>query len=411
METHIQREQLKRFFDVVTATFTMILLLPVIAIIALVIKLEGRGPILYRQERLGRGRKPFQIYKFRTMTVDAEQGSGPVWASDRDPRATSVGRVLRATHLDEIPQLWNVLRGEMSLVGPRPERSHFVALLEPLVPHYADRFAARPGITGLSQIRSGYDQSIRTVRRKIRYDRFYTRRACLLFDVWLMIRTVGHVLNVNIGSGQASRRFGRSRSRWWIPELLAFGPRPRRLAGILAVGAIAAASASSSASSIQASPGSPHPRGGTDRPDPRESPPATGRTEFPWPGGAARLYASVGLDPVLVLSEDPHTTPSDPKLRGRKGGWDFDDPFDSRLRPGQGKERDKEKGKGREKKDLWSVIEEPKDSWPVIEEPKLGGEPVEAAAATQVPEPPSILLLVAGGVAWLCRRRLSALRE
>jgi hypothetical protein len=117
------------------------------------------------------------------------------------------------------------------------------------------------------------------------------------------------------------------------------------------------------------------------------------------------------LDPVLVLSEDPHTTPSDPKLRGRKGGWDFDDPFDSRLRPGQGKERDKEKGKGREKKDLWSVIEEPKDSWPVIEEPKLGGEPVEAAAATQVPEPPSILLLVAGGVAWLCRRRLSALRE
>src|SRR6185503_7934168 len=246
-----------------------------------------------------------------------------------------------------------VVRGEMSLVGPRPERGHFVAQFEPLVPRYADRFAACPGITGLSQIRSGYDQSIRTVRRKIRYDRFYTRRACLLLDVWLLSRTVGHVLH--IGSGQASsRRFGRSDSRWRIPVLFPFGARARRLAGFLAFGAFAAASASSSASSsssFQASPGSPHPRGGTDRPDPRESPPATGRTEFPWPGGAARLYASVGLDPVLVLSEDPHTTPSDPKLRGRKGGWDFDDPFDSRLRPGQGKERDKEKGKGREKKD------------------------------------------------------------
>jgi len=250
-----QRELLKRVFDLVAASAMTLALLPVACLIALVIKAERRGPVFFRQERLGRGRRPFQILKFRTMDVDAERRTGPVWALERDPRATPVGRFLRASHLDELPQLWNVLRGEMSLVGPRPERGHFVAQFESLIPFYGERFAARPGITGLSQIRSGYDQSIRTVRRKVRYDRFYIRRACFLFDLWLLVGTAGHVM------------------------------------------------AATASSSIQASPGSPLPQNGSGAASPPTTPQAATRTVFPWPGGAAAL-ASAGLDSELVLSAE-----------------------------------------------------------------------------------------------------------
>jgi hypothetical protein len=127
-----------------------------------------------------------------TMRRDAERESGPVWSSADDPRVTTIGRLLRRTHLDELPQLWNILRGEMSLVGPRPERAHFVAQFESVVPGYAERFGGLPGITGLSQIRSGYDESLRTVQRKIRYDRLYLRRACVGLDLKILLATVAH---------------------------------------------------------------------------------------------------------------------------------------------------------------------------------------------------------------------------
>ena len=273
--TQSPRELLKRVFDVTTATASMLVLLPVACCIALVIKMERRGPVLFRQERLGRYRRPFQILKFRTMDVDAERRTGPVWASERDPRATPVGRFLRASHLDEIPQLWNVLRGEMSLVGPRPERSHFVAQFESVVPFYGERFAARPGITGLSQIRSGYDQSIHTVRRKVRYDRFYIRRTCFLLDIWLLLGTAGHVMT-------------------------------------------AAAS-----TSIQASPGSPLPRDGSGPASSPTTPQAAARIAFPWPGGAAAL-GSAGLDSELVLSAENRPDGGEILGHGSPVGWDSD---------------------------------------------------------------------------------------
>ena len=200
-------ESLKRPFDLVVATALALVLLPVAALVALVVMLERRGPVLFRQERLGRDRGLFQILKFRSMEHDAERATGPVWATPRDPRITPVGRFLRASHLDELPQLWNVLRGEMSLVGPRPERGHFVAQLESVVPGYAERFAARPGITGLSQIRSGYDESLRTVRRKTRYDRFYIRRSCVHLDLWLLMGTLGH-LSLATGAACGRREHG-----------------------------------------------------------------------------------------------------------------------------------------------------------------------------------------------------------
>lgn len=283
------REQLKRIFDMVVASATAFALVPIAGLIAVFIKLEDRGPVLFRQERLGRNRKPFQIFKFRTMVVDAERGTGPVWAVDRDPRATRVGRLLRASHLDELPQLWNVVRGEMSLVGPRPERSHFVAQLEPLVPNYGERFAARPGITGLSQLRSGYDLSIRTVRRKIRYDRFYLRRACFLLDLRLLMGTVGHLC-----------------------------ARTRRLAAVVAAGVLVVGSAPR----LQASPGSPSPDG-SGRANPPETPPAAARTAFPRPGGAA-LLGSVGLDSELVLSADYQPAGKESQASGSNGSWDPD---------------------------------------------------------------------------------------
>src|SRR5258705_152967 len=137
-----------------------------------------------------RSRRPFRMYKFRTMVADAERGTGPVWATDGDPRITRLGAILRSTHLDEVPQFLNVLRGEMSIVGPRPERPALVERLAASIPGYEDRCAVLPGITGLAQVRSGYDRSIGTVRRKLRYDRYYIRRrGCLSMDLRIMTAT------------------------------------------------------------------------------------------------------------------------------------------------------------------------------------------------------------------------------
>lgn len=187
--TLVHRVQLKRAFDVVFAFAGLLTVLPLLVVIAIAVWAGDRGPVFFAQERIGRYRRPFRIYKFRTMILNAERSTGPTWSWTGDPRVTPVGRILRATHLDEFPQLWNVLRGEMSFVGPRPERAVFVEQLERVIPGYINRLAIRPGITGLSQLRSGYDDSVRSVRRKIRYDLLYVRRGCTLLDTMIIMDT------------------------------------------------------------------------------------------------------------------------------------------------------------------------------------------------------------------------------
>ncbi|HEX5445018.1 MAG TPA: sugar transferase [Pirellulales bacterium] len=162
---------------------------PLLAAAALAVKLEGGGPVLYRQTRVGRDGQRFVMYKLRTMAVDAETGTGPVWALRRDPRVTPLGRVLRRLHLDEFPQLFNVVKGEMALVGPRPERPEFVERLAGELPGYLDRLAVRPGITGLAQLNLPPDNTLDDVRRKLVLDLEYVARGSLLLDLRILLAT------------------------------------------------------------------------------------------------------------------------------------------------------------------------------------------------------------------------------
>lgn len=164
--------------------------LPVMAIIALAILVSDGRPVFYRQSRVGREGRPFRIWKFRTMRRDAEQQTGPVWSCKADDRVTPLGRWLRLSHADELPQIINVLSGEMSLVGPRPERPEFVRQLAREVPNYTQRLQVRPGITGLAQLVLGYDQCVADVRRKVALDLQYIRTASLARDVGLLFRTL-----------------------------------------------------------------------------------------------------------------------------------------------------------------------------------------------------------------------------
>ena len=185
----------KRPFDLGVIAAAVLVLLPVwvmlCAAIAAAIRLEGRGPVLYRQERLGRGGRVFRILKFRTMIDGAEERTGPVWAAWRDGRTTRVGRVLRPLHLDELPQIVNVLRGEMSLVGPRPERPELARRIERTVPGYAERLRVRPGIMGLAQAVGHYHSR---PRRKLRYDRLYILRMSPWLDIRVCLLCVRKVL-------------------------------------------------------------------------------------------------------------------------------------------------------------------------------------------------------------------------
>jgi exopolysaccharide biosynthesis polyprenyl glycosylphosphotransferase len=177
-------EFLMRGMDIMGSVLILLVSFPVMVLISILIKLLSPGPILYRQERVGKDGKVFTLYKFRTMVKDAEKAVGPVWASKDDPRVTKVGKLLRITRLDELPQLFNVLRGDMSLVGPRPERPHFVKLHRAL---RELRLAVRPGITGLAQIRSFYDLK---PRHKVKYDYLYIQRRSLLLNLYILARTV-----------------------------------------------------------------------------------------------------------------------------------------------------------------------------------------------------------------------------
>jgi lipopolysaccharide/colanic/teichoic acid biosynthesis glycosyltransferase len=191
---------LKRGFDIAVALAALLLTLPLWPLIALAVRLDSPGPVIFRQRRVGRiaadRTELFEMLKFRSMRQDAEARSGAVWATKGDPRVTAVGRFLRKTRLDEIPQLINVLRGEMSIVGPRPERPGFYGRLDAAVPFFADRTAGlRPGITGLAQVHQGYDATIEDVRRKVAWDHAYALRCGSLggwigTDVAVALRTL-----------------------------------------------------------------------------------------------------------------------------------------------------------------------------------------------------------------------------
>jgi exopolysaccharide biosynthesis polyprenyl glycosylphosphotransferase len=186
-------ESAKRLIDVLASAITLVLGAPLWLAIAVVVKLESRGPVLYRQERVGRDGERFHIIKFRSMRVDAEK-QGPQWAHKQDPRITRVGYWLRRLHLDEFPQLWNVLLGHMSLVGPRPERPVFVEQLAKEIPLYLRRLKVRPGITGWAQVKHKYDESIDDVKKKVQYDLFYIENMSLRMDFKIILSTMYHVL-------------------------------------------------------------------------------------------------------------------------------------------------------------------------------------------------------------------------
>ena len=187
----------KPMIDAVLAGVLLVLTSPVLLVAMLLVRLTSRGPALYPQTRLGQGGRPFTIYKLRSMYLDCEQLTGPKWSLPRDPRVTSIGRILRSTHLDELPQLWNVLRGEMSLVGPRPERPEIIVQLERALPDYRKRLEVRPGITGLAQVHLPPDTDLQSVRRKLNYDLYYTRHLSFWLDARILISTPFYVARVS----------------------------------------------------------------------------------------------------------------------------------------------------------------------------------------------------------------------
>jgi exopolysaccharide biosynthesis polyprenyl glycosylphosphotransferase len=188
--------RLKRLVDLVLALALTVLLSPLLLVIALLIRVFSAGPVLYRQERIGLNNRPFTVVKFRSMVDDAEHESGPVWAAERDPRVTGIGRWLRRWRLDELPQLFNVIKGDMSLVGPRPERSVFVNEFLTAVPMYNQRHGLRPGITGWGQIHYDYAASREQSREKLEYDLFYVKNASFLLDLAILLRTTRTVVGV-----------------------------------------------------------------------------------------------------------------------------------------------------------------------------------------------------------------------
>ncbi len=179
------------------AAVLVVLAAPVVLLTALAVKLTSRGPVLYSQTRVGKNGKLFTLYKIRSMFHDCEKDSGARWSTPGDSRVTPIGAFLRKTHLDELPQLWNVLRGDMSLVGPRPERPEFTPALERAIPHYRDRLGVRPGVTGLAQVQLPADTDMASVRRKLAYDLYYIRYRGFWLDLRLIACTAVHMAGVS----------------------------------------------------------------------------------------------------------------------------------------------------------------------------------------------------------------------
>jgi exopolysaccharide biosynthesis polyprenyl glycosylphosphotransferase len=184
---------LKRLLDITVSALGLVLTFPLLLVTAVLIRLDSRGPVLYTQERVGQYGRIFLLYKLRTMHTDAEAG-GPQWASENDPRVTRLGHFLRKTRLDELPQMWNVLVGDMSLVGPRPEREHFINQLRNEVPLYLQRLKMKPGLTGWAQVKHHYDSNLEDVKTKVLFDLWYFENMSLPLDVVILIRTVWVVL-------------------------------------------------------------------------------------------------------------------------------------------------------------------------------------------------------------------------
>jgi exopolysaccharide biosynthesis polyprenyl glycosylphosphotransferase len=192
------RSAVKRVFDLVMSSILLLCAAPLLAFLAVLIKLDSQGPVFYWQERVGRGGRIYRLHKLRTMRKDAERLSGPVWAASRDPRITRVGALLRKARLDEIPQVFAVFRGDMSFVGPRPERPFFVQQLKTQIAFYGLREAVKPGITGWAQIRYPYGASVEDGRNKLEFDLYYVKNGTLFLDLAIIFHTVRHVL---IGRG------------------------------------------------------------------------------------------------------------------------------------------------------------------------------------------------------------------
>ncbi|HEX5473894.1 MAG TPA: TIGR03013 family XrtA/PEP-CTERM system glycosyltransferase [Vicinamibacterales bacterium] len=185
---------MKRTIDLTLSLALALLTMPLMVATALAVWLEDGRPVLYRQERVGEGGRPFVLSKFRSMRKDAERDGAPVWATEGDDRVTAVGRVIRATRLDELPQLWNVVRGDMSFVGPRPERPYFVAALSSEIPFYQQRHAVKPGLTGWAQVKYRYGSSLEDAMEKLRYDLYYIKHLSVFFDLTIVFDTVKVVL-------------------------------------------------------------------------------------------------------------------------------------------------------------------------------------------------------------------------
>ena len=187
-------KKLKRLIDIIVSLVILIITLPVTIITALAIKIDSDGNIFFKQERCGINGKIFKIYKFRSMKKDAEKTTGPVWSQKDDPRITRIGKFIRRVRIDEIPQMINVLNGEMSIIGPRPERPYFVEKLSQQIPYYKRRLKVRPGITGWAQVKHKYDETIEDVKIKLRYDLFYIENMSLRMDFKILFRTIFVVL-------------------------------------------------------------------------------------------------------------------------------------------------------------------------------------------------------------------------
>jgi sugar transferase (PEP-CTERM system associated) len=185
---------MRRALSTLMSLTLLLVVLPFLPFVILAIKLDSRGPMLYRQKRVGRAGHTFYCYKFRTMRQDAEADTGPTWAGDDDPRITRIGKLLRSSRIDEIPQLWCVLKGDMAFVGPRPERPEFVEWLTKEIPYYGVRHAVRPGITGWAQIRYKYGNTVEDAKQKLQYDLFYIKNASLGLDILIMLQTIKIVL-------------------------------------------------------------------------------------------------------------------------------------------------------------------------------------------------------------------------
>ena len=196
MSRYYSYQSLKRAIDVILALGLTILTAPFLLLAVILVRLTSDGPVIYVQTRMGQGRRLFPIFKVRTMYHDCERQSGPRWSTENDPRVTMVGHVLRRTHLDELPQLWNVIRGEMSLVGPRPERPEFIGQLEKVVPNYAERLSVLPGVSGLAQVNLPPDTDHESVRRKLVYDLYYVEHQSAWLDLRIMAGTALYLLGI-----------------------------------------------------------------------------------------------------------------------------------------------------------------------------------------------------------------------